>query len=175
MAAAQDGDGTAYRQLLRDITPLLRRVTARRLHGAGAADVEDIVQEVLMAVHSARHTYDPARPFLPWLIAIQHNRMVDWVRRSIRRGKNELAVDSLEVTFADRAANTDDDGGADRQEIHAAVARLPAGQRRAIELLKLKQLSLREAAEKTGMSETALRVATHRGMKALRALLGRGE
>ncbi len=171
MAAAQDGDTGAYQQLLRDIAPLLRRVAARRLYKAAAADIEDVVQDVLLSVHAVRHTYDPARPFLPWLMAIQRHRLADWLRRSMRRSANEVAVASLEETFAERAANTDDEETIDRKEVHAAVAGLPPAQRRAIELLKLKEMSLKEAAQETGMTETALKVATHRGIKALRALL----
>lgn len=173
MAAAQDGDAGTYRRLLEEITPLLRRVAARRLYGAPAADIEDLVQEVLLSVHAVRHTYDPARPFLPWLMAIQRHRLADWLRRSMRRNANEITVDSLEETFADCAANTDDEEICDRKEIRAAVAGLPPAQRRAIELLKLKEMSLKEAAEQTGMTQTALKVATHRGIKALRALLGK--
>jgi RNA polymerase sigma-70 factor (ECF subfamily) len=173
MAAAQDGDAGAYQKLLHDITPLLRRVAARRLDRAPAADVEDVVQDVLLSLHAVRHTYDPTRPFLPWLMAIERHRLADAVRRRVRRGKNEVAVESLEETFADRAANTEEEEPSERKEIHAAVAGLPPAQRRAIELLKLKEMSLKEAAKETGMSETALKVATHRGIKALRTLLGK--
>ena len=173
MAAAQDGDAGAYRKLLHDIAPLLRRVAARRLDRAPAADVEDAVQDVLLSVHAVRHTYDPTRPFLPWLMAIERHRLADAMRRRVRRGRNEVAIESLEETFADRAANTEDEETFERKEIHAAVAGLPPAQRRAIELLKLKEMSLKEAAKETGMSETALKVASHRGIKALRARLGK--
>lgn len=172
MAAAQDGDTDAYRRLLRDITPLLRRVAARRLYAAPAADIEDVVQEVLLSVHAVRHTYDPARPFLPWLMAIERHRVGDWIRRSRRRA-SEITVDSLEETFADQAANTEGEEAFDGREIHAAVAGLPKAQRTAIELLKLQEMSLKEAAAQTGMTETALKVATHRGMRTLRRLFGK--
>lgn len=173
MAAAQDGDRAAYERLLREITPLLRRVAARRLHQAGAADVEDVVQDVLLSVHTVRHTYEPRRAFLPWLMAIQRHRIADWQRRTVRRGRHELAVDSLEETFPDRAANSEGETTDEHREVRAAVATLPPAQRQALELIKLRELSVKEAAERTGTTETALKVATHRGMKALRALLGR--
>lgn len=173
MAAAQDGDAGAYRQLLRDIAPLLSRVAARRLYGAPAADIEDLVQDILLSVHAVRHTYDPARPFLPWLMAIQRHRLADWLRRRMRRSANEVAVASLEETFAHRAANRDGEEIFDRKELRTAVAKLPPGQRKAIELLKLQEMSLKEASHRTGMTETALKVATHRGIKALRTLLGK--
>lgn len=173
MAAAQDGDAGAYQRLLQGVTPLLRRIAARRLDHAFAADIEDVVQDVLLSVHAVRHTYDPRRPFLPWLMAIARHRLADSMRRSVRRGAHEVAVESLEETFAGRAANPEDEETIDRKEIHAAVAGLPPAQRRAIELIKLKEMSLKEAARETGMTETALKVATHRGIKALRGILGR--
>jgi RNA polymerase sigma-70 factor (ECF subfamily) len=173
MAAAQDGDGVAYEHLLRDITPLLRRVAARRLFAASAADIEDVVQDVLLSVHAVRHTYDPGRAFLPWLMAIHRHRLSDWQRRSLRRAANEVAVDSLEETFAGAAANMDEEPAFGRNDVRAAVAGLPPAQRKALELLKLREMSLKEAARHSGMSETALKVATYRGMKALRALLGK--
>jgi Sigma-70 region 2 len=79
MAAAQDGDAGACQKLLHDITPLLRRVAARRLDRTPAADVEDVVQDVLLSVHAVRHTYGPARPFLPRLMAIARYRLADAV------------------------------------------------------------------------------------------------
>jgi RNA polymerase sigma-70 factor (ECF subfamily) len=173
MAAAQDGDASAYRRLLHEITPLLRRVAAHRLYGAPAADIEDVVQDVLLSVHAVRHTYDPARPFVPWLMAIERYRLADWQRRRARRNANEVAVDSLAETFAAQAANREQQEAFDGREIHAAVADLPPAQRTAITLLKLKELSLKEASARTGMTETALKVATHRGMKTLRRLFGK--
>lgn len=172
MAAAQEGDTGAYRRLLHDIAPLLRRVAARRLQGASAADVEDVVQEVLLSLHAVRHTYDPARPFVPWLMAIERHRLGDWIRRARRRA-NEIAVDSLEEAAANHAARTEDDEAFDGRAVQAAVAGLPKAQRTALELLKLKEMSLKEAAAQTGMTETALKVATHRGMKTLRRLFGK--
>lgn len=172
MEAAQGGDAGAYRRLLHAIAPVLRRVAARRLQGASAADIEDVVQEVLLSVHAVRHTYDPARPFVPWLMAIERHRLGDWIRRSRRRA-SEITVDSLEETFADQAANTEQEEPFDGREIHAAVAGLPKAQRTALDFLKLKEMSLKEAAAQTGMTETALKVATHRGMKTLRRLFGK--
>lgn len=172
MAAAQEGDTDAYRRLLHAIAPLLRRVAARRLQGASAADVEDVVQEVLLSVHAVRHTYDPARPFVPWLMAIERHRLGDWIRRARRRA-NEIAVDSLEEAAVNHAARPDDEQAFDGRAVQVAVAGLPKAQRTALELLKLKEMSLKEAAAQTGMTETALKVATHRGMKTLRRLFGK--
>lgn len=171
MAAAQAGDKGRYARLLREITPMLRRVSRRKWPMASNADVEDLVQDVLLSLHSVRHTYDPARPFLPWLLAILQHRLVDAVRRSVRCQTNEIATDDLEETFAEIEANTQEAWTNDATALHKAIAALPDGQRQAVELLKLRELSLKEAAAKTGLSVSALKVATHRAMKALRTAL----
>src|SRR5262245_27336573 len=79
MCLAQDGDRAAYESLLRAVLPLLKRVVQGRFSFLPAADREDLVQDILLSLHAARATYDPARPFLPWLMAIAHNRTVDQV------------------------------------------------------------------------------------------------
>src|SRR5688572_11289899 len=105
MRAAQDGDADAYRALLTAVTPRLRRVIRRRRAFLDPQDVEDLVQDVLLSVHAVRHTYDPVRPFTPWLLAIVRNRLADAARRYGRRKGRELAVEDLDVTFADLSAN----------------------------------------------------------------------
>jgi RNA polymerase sigma-70 factor (ECF subfamily) len=172
MRAAQDGDANAYRALLTAITPRLRRLIRSRRAFLNREDVEDLVQEVLLSLHAVRHTYDPARPFLPWLLAIVRNRLADAARRYARQKGRELAVDDLEVTFADLTANTPDEGIGDDEALAQAIRQLPAGQRQAIELLKLREMSLKEAAAYTGTSVNALKVATHRAMASLRRVLG---
>ncbi|HLX28119.1 MAG TPA: sigma factor [Casimicrobiaceae bacterium] len=103
MARAQSGDGEAYRRLLRAITPCLRALAVRG--GSDLRDVEDVVQDVLLTVHAVRHTYDPARPFGPWLTAIARRRIVDRLRRARRVANRELAVDDYE-TFSARCFAT---------------------------------------------------------------------
>ena len=165
MRSVQGGDRDAYLQLLQEVTPLLRATVRRHRGFLQAADIEDFTQDILLSLHVVRFTYDPKRPFLPWLFAIAHNRMVDGARRYARQSANEIAVDP--VTFSDEAANLPDDYG-DPEALRQAVRRLPAGQRNAIEMLKLREMSLREAAVASGTSIAALKVAVHRGMSALR-------
>jgi RNA polymerase sigma-70 factor (ECF subfamily) len=171
MRAAQDGDADAYRALLLAVTPRLRRVIRTRRAFLDRQDVEDLIQDVLLSVHAVRHTYDPARPFLPWLLAIVRNRLADGARRYARHQGREVRVDDLDVTFADLAANTPDEGVGDEAALADAIRRLPDGQRQAIELLKLREMSLKEAAAHTGSSVSALTVATHRAMASLRRAL----
>ena len=172
MRAAQDGDPDAYRALLTAITPRLRRVIWTRRSFLESADLEDLVQDVLLSLHAVRHTYDPTRPFFPWLLAIVRNRLVDAARRYARQKGHERAVDDMDVTFADVAANTPDERLGDEEALMQAIRQLPKGQRQAIELLKLREMSLKEAASQTGSSVTALKVATHRAMASLRRALG---
>ena len=172
MRAAQDGDADAYQALLTTVTPRLRRVIRRRRAFLDAQDVEDLVQDVLLSVHAVRHTYDPDRPFVPWLLAIVRNRLADAARRYGRQKGHELAVENLDVTFADLAANNQDEGAGDEELLVQAIRQLPQSQRQAIELLKLQEMSLKEAAAHTGTSVSALKVATHRAMASLRRALG---
>jgi RNA polymerase sigma factor (sigma-70 family) len=174
MRRALQGETAAYRELLETITPRIRRLVRRRRGFVGPEHVEDLVQDVLLSVHSVRATYDPARPFMPWLLAIVRNRLADDARLYARRGAHELAADDARVTFDDVAANTPAEGFGDVEALARAVQALPAGQRQAIELLKLKELSLKEASVATGLSVGALKLATHRAMATLRRTLGRG-
>jgi RNA polymerase sigma-70 factor (ECF subfamily) len=173
MRAAQQGDGGAYRELLRAITPRIRQVVHRQRGFAGTAEVEDLVQDVLLSVHAVRATYDPSRPFGPWLTAIVRNRLVDGARRYGRIARREVIVDDIDVTFfaveTNEQAVEEDDAAA----LQEAVRALPEQQRQAIELLKLKELSLKEAAQVSGTSIGALKTATHRAMATLRLALAK--
>jgi RNA polymerase sigma factor (sigma-70 family) len=172
MRAAQAGDATAYLDLLRALTPQIRRIIAGRRAFAGPQDVEDLVQDVLLSLHAVRATYDPGRPFMPWLLAIVRNRLADGARRYARTASREVRVEDPEVTFTEPVTNPFSDTSDRVEALHQAVRALPAGQRQAIELLKLQGHSLREAAAATGTSIGALKVATHRAMAALRKALG---
>ena len=170
MARAQEGDRDAYRRLLEGIAPFLRFLARRRL--GGGSEVEDTVQDILLTVHSVRHTYDPARPFGPWLVAIAERRAVDALRRRGRAEAREAPLEPAEETFADPAANLPE-AAAEGRALREAVERLPPAQREAIRLLKLNEMSLKEASAASGMSVVALKVATHRGLRSLRKLFGK--
>jgi len=167
MARAQDGDQEAYRRLLVAIAPWLRARCRAALRDP--AEAEDAMQDVLLTLHRIRHTFDPARPFRPWLAAIAHARIVDRQRVFIRRSRRETALDASHETFSTPAANHDET--TDQGRLHDAIAHLPAAERQAVRLLKLEELSLKEASLRTGLSATALKVACHRALKRLRTLL----
>lgn len=168
MRGAQDANRTAYRRLLIGVTPFVRALASRSL--SNRSDVEDAVQDILMTVHTIRHTYDPSRPFKPWLAGVAHHRLVDKFRAGRRIAAREVAMAPEHETFSVAEPNTDT-GAWDGPALRAALGALPDGQRRAIELTKLKEMSLKEASAATGMSIAALKVATHRGLAALRRLL----
>jgi RNA polymerase sigma-70 factor (ECF subfamily) len=174
MQDAQAGDSDAYLLLLEEITPRLRQVIARRRRDTRSADVEDLVQDVLLTLHVARASYDPGRPFFPWFLAIVRNRMADGARRFGRQAAHEVQVEDLDVTFAGDSTNNHSETLVDIPALQDAIRALPAGQREAIELLKLRELSLKEASAATGVSTGALKVATHRAIGALGRMLASG-
>lgn len=173
MRAAQDGDGRAYAALFSDCMPLLRAITRRQ--GVPADRVDDVVQDVMLTIHRVRHTYDPNRPFMPWLRAITQRRAIDALRRSGRQWERErhapLAYDAHPDTQPAADEMILQSGRATR--LAAAVARLPPGQRQAVEQIGLQERTLAEAAAITGRSTGALKVNLHRALNSLRLILGR--
>ena len=174
MRSAQDGDGKAYLELLRAITPMLRAAARRQLPVYHRQDVEDVVQDILMSLHVARATYDPERPFVPWLMGIARNRIADAIRRQARRAAHEQTVEQVPETFFDPGANMSADVYRDPEALRRAIDDLPRQQRRAMELLKLREMSLKEAAAVSGTSVGALKIAVHRAMGTLREVLSKG-
>ncbi len=172
MARAQSGDGEAYRRLLIDIAPYLSSLARR--HHRDPGDVQDTVQDVLLTVHAIRHTYDPHRPFGPWLVAIAKRRIIDRLRGQGRTRAREVALDLEHETFCAPETNL---GEADwnKRVLGDAIERLPPGQREAVRLLKLREMSLQQAAAVSGMSVAALKVAMHRALKNLRKLLTKSD
>lgn len=168
MDRAQAGERTAYRRLLDEITPYLRSLVVKSHRDTN--DIEDTVQDVLLTVHSIRHTYDPTRPFGPWLVAIAHRRIVDRLRRQGRARQHETPLEPEHETLAAAGTNYPE-ASIDSMAVRNAVERLPPGQREAIKLMKLQEMSLRQASATSGMSIAALKVASHRGLKNLRKLL----
>ena len=167
MASAQAGDRAAYDALLRDCVPFIRAAARRR--GVPADAVDDAVQETLLTVHRARHTYDPARSFQAWLRTIADRRAVDLLRRQGRQRSREVHDD---IAYETHPAATGEpvaaglDGG-----LRRAVESLPEGPRQAVEELTLNDRSLAEASQVTGRSTGALKVNLHRALKTLRARL----
>ena len=168
LTAAQAGDAKAYDLLLREATPRIRAICRARIRHA--AEVEDAVQDTLLTLHLLRHTYDPTRPFGPWLTAIATRRAVDRLRRHGRTAGRESGLDTLPEAAAAVQAEAEQRLAA--RNLRDAVAELPESQRTALRLAKLEDLSLAEASARSGLSVGALKVATHRAIHALRRRFG---
>jgi RNA polymerase sigma-70 factor, ECF subfamily len=158
------GDAAAYEQFLRALTGHLRAFLRKRLAGL-PDDVEDLVQETLIAVHNQRHTYDPGQPVTAWLHAIAKYKLIDLLRR---RSRHEAYNDPLDEEHEMVTAH-DDRADEARRDLHRLLDGLPEHQRLPIVCMKLEGLSVIETAQRTGMSESAVKVAVHRGLKALAA------
>ena len=168
MRLAQAGDQDAYAELLALLTSVTRQYTRRK---SGAVPwVEDVVQETLISVHKARHTYDPSRPFAPWFYAIAAHRLIDVFRRERRISSKEQATEVLPEPETARAV--DREGDVDMDKVRAALAALPSRQREIVEGLKLRDESVRDLAGRLGMSESAVKVTAHRAYQALKKMLG---
>jgi RNA polymerase sigma-70 factor (ECF subfamily) len=173
MQRAQCGSEGAYSRLLQELPPVIGRMIRRQMAGATPSDQEDLLQEVLMSIHAARATYDPARPFTPWLKAIVVHRVIDFARRHKRIAAGQVLTDDMAADIADDTAGDAMVRYDAVDALQKAISKLPAGQRSAIELLKLREMSLREAAAMTGMSITALKASVHRAVRTLRVSLAR--
>jgi RNA polymerase sigma-70 factor (ECF subfamily) len=163
---ALSGDGAAYQTFLRELAVLLRGFLRKRL-AALPDDVEDLVQETLLAVHNQRHTYDAAQPVTAWLHAIARYKLVDLLRR---RSRHEALNDPLddELAVFGRADHEEADA---RRDLIKLLTRLPDRHRLPIIYTKIEGLSVQEAAQRCGMSVAAVKIGVHRGLKALAALV----
>jgi RNA polymerase sigma-70 factor (ECF subfamily) len=168
MARAQSGDRAAYRDLLNAILPWLRNIASARLRARD--DAEDAVQDILLTLHAIRHTYDPSRPFKPWLMAVAKRRIVDRLRVKMRRTARETFLSPEHETFVGEETNLMEQES-EAKRLREAVTQLPEAQRKAVTMLKLEEKSLAETSTMTGISVTALKVSTHRALNNLRKLL----
>jgi RNA polymerase sigma-70 factor, ECF subfamily len=169
MTAALDGDTRAYRTLLAQLTGHLRAYYRRRfaLIGHGPTEAEDLLQEVLLAVHTRRRTYDTLQPFTPWVYAIARHKFLDYLRRT----KSALKETSVE-TAQELVSNSDLGAVESRLDLERLLSGISLAARQAIRYVKLEGLSVSEASIRSGMSESAVKVAVHRGLKALAARIG---
>lgn len=163
MRAAIAGDATAYDRLLRDAAARLRPVVRGALRRAGRSesDAEDIVQEVLIAMHLKRHTWDDRRPIGPWIRAIAHHKTIDALRRQGNR--HDLPIDD----FADLIAAEEPRRSVGDADVGRQLDALAPGQRRVIHAIAIEGLSIGEVASRLAMKPGAVRVALHRAIQSL--------
>ncbi|MER2268587.1 sigma-70 family RNA polymerase sigma factor [Methylobacterium oxalidis] len=173
MRASLDGDAAAYRAVLDRLSRHLRAYYRGKLAriGRSQSEAEDLVQDTLMAIHTRRHTYDVNQPFTPWVQAIARYKLIDHLRHT-RPSMADVPIEDA----GDFAAQDDHAGTESAHDLDRLLAKLPEKMRRAIRYVKLDGLSVAEAASRTGMSESAIKVSVHRGLKAMASAisLGRG-
>jgi RNA polymerase sigma-70 factor, ECF subfamily len=170
MRAAIGGDAASYRQLLDSLSHSLRAVTRRGFAQAGAAlnDVEDVVQETLLAIHLKRHTWNSDQPLGPWVRAIARHKLIDALRRRGRR--TEVPIEAVLDFLAADEPRSD----LDRQDAERLVGGLRGRQQAIVRAISIEGQSIRQVALRLGMNEGAVRVALHRGLKALAAMHRKG-
>ncbi|MBW2270003.1 MAG: sigma-70 family RNA polymerase sigma factor [Deltaproteobacteria bacterium] len=171
MTSAQQGDCVAYEKLLAEILPPVRGFVRNRVFDTGAQ--EDVVQNVFLSVHRARHTYRSERPFTPWLYAVARNAVTDYTRVRMRRRARETSLD-FDVAVDPATLPSPPHEERLSPELSRALEQLPDTQRDAVVMIQLEGLSVAEAAQRAGVSAGALKVRAHRGYRALRASLGTG-
>jgi RNA polymerase sigma factor (sigma-70 family) len=167
MLAAQNGDANAYRRLLREITPPLRAFLRARFFAR--EHIDDIVQEILLAIHAARHTYRPEQPFRNWMYGVARHKMIDYMRKHGRVNANEVSDDEL-VTLMGDHANTPEEALLGK-DVKKALAQLPDKQREVLLMTRVEGFSMAEVAKKLGMTETAVKVTAHRATKRMKEWL----
>jgi RNA polymerase sigma-70 factor (ECF subfamily) len=167
MVRSLAGDSAAYTTLLKHLAQALRVYFRRKLFQQ-QHDAEDLVQDTLLAIHTKRATFDASQRFTSWAYAIAHHKLIDHLRRQKRRG-GMAPIEDETALFAD-ASDATASG-----DVESLLTRLPEKQRETIRLVKLEELSVREAAEKAGISESDVKVSVHRGLKKLSRIVKDGE
>lgn len=165
MAAALNGDAAAYQQFLEQTSRYLRRFIARRLP---AGDVEDVLQEILISVHKARHTYDGKRSVLPWISAIARYRLSDYLRQHYAAMQHaRVDITDVEETLASPVTETSET----YEYVLEEVGKLPERQQKILYLMHTEGYTAKEVGVRLGMQESAVKVAAHRAYKAIKARL----
>lgn len=160
MLLGLDGDAVAWRRLLSDVRRPLSDYFRRRM-GDAPADIEDLVQDTLIAIHTKRATFDRGQAFTAWCYAVARYKMIDHLRRQGRRPTSP--IDDAEAL----AGPSDVESGAVRWDLSRLLGRLPARQRKLIEDTRIAGYSMAEAAERHGVTEGAAKVSVHRGLKSI--------
>lgn len=171
MLAGLAGDAGAHKTLLARLSGSLRAYFKAQFAriGRSAADAEDLVQETLISLHTRRHTYDRSQLLTPWVYAIARYRLIDYLRRT-KASVSDVPLEEANELLAEHDAAVVDSS----LDLDSLLARLTPKARQAIQYVKIDGLSVREAAARSGMSESAVKVSVHRGLKALAALVNRG-
>lgn len=169
MVASLGGDAASYRSLLDRLSSRLRAYFKGKLarFGRGATEAEDLVQEVLLAIHLKRHTYDTGEPLTPWVHTIARYKLIDYLRRTRTAASVPFDEESEAI------AQDDNTGAESSHDIRKLLGRLPEKVRCSIECVKLEGWSVAEAAQRCGISESGVKINIHRGLHSLAAFIAR--
>ena len=155
---AMEGNQVSYRLLLSDLRNWLFAFFAKRVHQEG---IEDLVQDTLLAVHKKKHTYDQSRSFGAWVNAVARHKWIDKIRTNVKR---------IDVELDDNMANPNDSQiMCAKHDVATLLKLIPSAQAEIIKMVKIQELSIEEVSQKTGYSQSYIKVAVHRGMKKLQA------
>ncbi len=160
-----EGDNASYTRFLHGVTPILRRVACRKLP---AADAEDALQEILISIHKARHTYDGERPLMPWLLAIAQFRINDSLRKAYSGTRRETVdIDELAEVLADVTEPT-----TYSESVDGILNIVPEREQRILTMMHVEGYTAKETGQRLGMKESAVKVAAHRAVKKIRDTFG---
>lgn len=165
LCAGLAGDSLAYAKFLGKITPLLRKMVSRRLNNS---EVEDVVQEVLISIHKARHTYDGERPIMPWIVSIARFRITDHLRKHYAQMRHQTSdIADYENILADV---TDD--SSESESVEELMDGVQENHRKILTLMHVEGYTAKEVGIKMNMNESAVKVAAHRAIKKIREKFG---
>ena len=168
MQKAQSGDQKAYKKLLDGVTPLLKSFLYKRIFDKDK--IEDILQEILIGIHRARHTYRPEQPFENWMFGIARHKMIDYIRKQTRKDDREFTTDKYEfLNVTDPATAAKDKGEEVSSDLQKALATLPPQQQKIVVRAKIEGHSIADVAKEFDMSESAVKVTIHRSLKKLQS------
>ena len=164
LCAGLAGSEASYAAFLRDVSPLLRRVIGQRIT---AADVEDVLQEVLISIHKARHTYDGSRPLIPWIVSIARFRMTDHLRKHYAARRHQtIDIAALENVLSDVTDTADSS-----ESVDELLKDVPDKQRQILTMMHVEGYTAKQVGERLNMKESAVKVAAHRAVKKIRESL----
>ena len=175
MLAAVGGDAKSYKVLLETLPGVLRSITRRGYarFGVEPNDVEDVVQEVLLAIHLKRHTWKVGAPVAPWIMAIARNKLIDALRR---RGRHvHIPLETMENALEAQASETQPDGHTDLHDALRLLDQLRPRQREIVRSISIDGQSIRDVAHRLDMSEGAVRVTLHRALKTMAMIYRKSE
>ena len=165
LLAGLGGDQAAYGKFLSTITPMLRRMVSKKL---AQVDVEDVVQEILISIHKARHTYDGARPIMPWLASIASFRITDHLRKHYSQMRHQ----TCDITDYENILHDVTEEASNNESVDELLKDTPEKHKRILTLMHVEGYTAKEIGKQMGMNESAVKVAAHRAIKKIREKFG---